>query len=340
MTPEQSLASLRTRGPEPVYLLIGPETYTRDQFRRELIARALPSGSEGFTRTGLDQLTLSEVLDDARALSLFASERVIWAGSAEAALPREVSGAAPEIAEYVNHPVPGVVLVFDCTRFDFDGDDKARLQRVEKFYGAIKTRVEFPHLDATAARKLARQLAKDTGLRISDSELHLLVDVLDSDATRIATELEKLAVYSGGERDITEADIWALVPNARATTIFALVAALGRCDRIASLDALDMLVRAGEYLPLALTFLDTQFRLALAAREAGATNAGAIQAYFSKQEVPMWRSRAEQVAQTVQAFPAERLRQGLTKIFETDKALRDTRPDDRTVMERFVLSLT
>jgi DNA polymerase-3 subunit delta len=106
------------------------------------------------------------------------------------------------------------------------------------------------------------------------------------------------------------------------------------------LESLDVLVREGEYLPLALSFLATQFRLAYAAKEARLTNASQIQTHFTRQGTPMWRSRAEQVAQTAAAFSLEKLRSAAVKIFETDKALRDARPDDRTVMERFVLELT
>jgi DNA polymerase III subunit delta len=204
----------------------------------------------------------------------------------------------------------------------------------------VKAHVEFPHLDPVTARKLAQSLARDAGLRIAESELDLLVDVLDADATRIAIEIEKLATYAGPERAVTAEDIWTLVPNARATTIFALVAAVGRRDRTRSLDALDILTREGEYLPLALSFLGGQFRLALAAKEAGLANAAQIQAHFAKQGMQVWRGRAEQIQQTVSAFSVEKLREGLQRIYEADKALRDTRPDDRTVMERFVLSLT
>jgi len=42
----------------------------------------------------------------------------------------------------------------------------------------------------------------------------------------------------------------------------------------------------------------------------------------------------------VAAFNKDKLRAGIQKIYETDKALRDARPDDRTVMEQFVLGLT
>jgi hypothetical protein len=54
----------------------------------------------------------------------------------------------------------------------------------------------------------------------------------------------------------------------------------------------------------------------------------------------MWKSRAEQVAQTVTAFPAARLRQAVVDVFEADRLLRDINPDDRVVMERLVWQLT
>jgi DNA polymerase III subunit delta len=345
MTPEQFIASLRGKQPEPVYLFLGPEAYTRERCRRALLDSVLPTSEareNGLTRHDLDEVSVTEVIDDARAMSLFAADRVILARSAEAALPRGDAAAAQpeELAGYIANPTPGVVLVFDCSRFSFDNDDKTKLQRVQKFYGAIRNVVEFPALDVAAARRLAGTTAKQSGLRIGEDELDLLVDVLDADATRIEVELEKLAAYAGKEREVRADDIWALVPNARAATIFSLVAAIGRGDRPGSLDALDMLTREGEYLPLVLTFLGTQFRLALAAKEAGLNNAGQIQAHFARQGIQIWRGRAEQVAETLRAFPVERLRNGVAKIYATDKALRDTRPDDRTVMEQFILSLT
>ena len=72
------------------------------------------------------------------------------------------------------------------------------------------------------------------------------------------------------------------MPDARATTIFALVNALGRRDRARALEILDTLTREGEYLPLALAFLSTQFRMALVAREAGLKSPQQIQGHFSR----------------------------------------------------------
>jgi len=129
------------------------------------------------------------------------------------------------------------------------------------------------------------------------------------------------------------------VPDARASNIFALVNAIGRRDRGRALEILDTLTREGEYLPLALAFLATQFRMALVAREAGLKSSSQIQSHFSRMGVPMWGSRAEQIYQTVVKFSGPQLERALALIFRADRGLRDARPDDRIVMEQFILQL-
>ena len=232
------------------------------------------------------------------------------------------------------------MLVIEASRFDFDGEDKAKLERVQKFYSAVEAQVEFKPFTPEAARALTQSLAKQAGLQLGLVELALLLEVTGGDVARIAVEIEKLFLYVGPARKVTAEDIALLVPDAQATTIFVLVAAIGRGDRVRALQILDTLAREGEYMPLALTFLGTQFRMALVAREAGLRSAPQIQAHFTKLGARMWSERARQIEQTVQAFPKAKLEKAVVKLFEADRSLRDARPDDRVVMEEMILALT
>jgi DNA polymerase-3 subunit delta len=127
LSPEQFLQRIRKTQPSPVYLFLGPEAYQRGLCRRALIQAALPDGDldNGLTRLDLEETSISEVIDDARSLSLFAANRLIWVSGAETALPRrltdtpdESSGAAL-LADYLQAPTPGTVLVFESSRYDF-----------------------------------------------------------------------------------------------------------------------------------------------------------------------------------------------------------------------------
>jgi DNA polymerase-3 subunit delta len=55
--------------------------------------------------------------------------------------------------------------------------------------------------------------------------------------------------------------------------------------------------------------------------------------------VPMWSSRADQVYQTAAKFSQAQLERAMKSIFEADRGLRDARPDDRTIMEQFILKM-
>lgn len=354
MTPEQFLDRLAKKGPESVYLFIGPEAYNRERCRKALLDAALKGLAEeeresAFTRHDLDQMALASALDDARSLSLFATRRLIWMARAEAALPRgrsaeteEESGAggnAAALESYLRHPTPDTVVVFDCSRFEFDGEDRARLERVQKFYSGVPSQVEFRPFTPDASRSLAQTLARAARLQLGLAELALLLEATGGDASRIAVEIEKLKLLTG-DRKVTADDIAALVPDAQASTIFALVGALGRGDRARALETLDTLARSGEYMPLALTFLATQFRMALAAREAGLRSAGEIQAHFSRLGARIWPERAREIGATMEAFPKARLERAVAKLFAADRDLRDARPDDRIIMESMILELT
>ena len=331
-------------------LLLGSEAYERRRIKDALLATVPESA---VARLDLAELSLAEVLDDARALSLFAAERLIWVTNAEAALPRgkltdadtdeeggsSGAGDAVILAGYLKDPTPGVILIFEAIRFDFESEDKRKQDRVRKFYAAVPDVVELRKFSVQDARAETGSLAKRAGFRLAPEALDLLVEALGADIARIAVEIEKLSLYAGN-RVIGVDDIAALVPDARATTIFALVNALGRRDRARSLGILDTLTREGEYLPLALAFLSTQFRMALVAREAGLKSSQQIQGHFTRMGVAMWGSRAEQVYQTVSKFTQPQLERAMILIYKADKGLRDARPDDRLVMEQFIHALS
>lgn len=361
MTPAQFLARVKKGDIPAVCLFLGSEAYERGRCREALIQAHLGSdgsgleSGEGLAQYDLSQSSLTEVIDDARAMSLFASTRLILATSAEAAVPKVLRTAIEDdgdqdgsprastddaLQSYVKSPTPGTLLLFEATRFDLEGEEKTKTDRIRKFYSAITNVVEFKRFDADQARVELAGMAKRMRLNIEPAAAALLVEALAANVGRIATELEKLSLYVGEGGKVTVEEIQLLVPDARASTAFTLVNALGRGDRARAMASLDALCREGEYLPLSLAFLSTQYRQALAARRAGMMSPQQVQAYFSKVGVTLWGSRAEQVAQTAQKRNEAQLEQGLRLIFEADRDLRSASPGDRIVMEQFILRIT
>src|SRR5258708_387054 len=92
MNPAQFHSRLKKGAPAAV-LLLGPEAYERRRIKEVMVA---PIPPDAVTQHDLSEAALAEIVDDARALSLFASERLIWVTNAELALPRGKAAAAEE----------------------------------------------------------------------------------------------------------------------------------------------------------------------------------------------------------------------------------------------------
>ena len=89
MTPAQFIARVKRNEIPPVCLFLGQEGYNRRLCREALIA-SLQLASEQYDAS---ETALAAIVDDARALSLFASERLIFVIGAEAAMPRSSRAA-------------------------------------------------------------------------------------------------------------------------------------------------------------------------------------------------------------------------------------------------------
>src|SRR5271168_4157043 len=90
MTPAQFLARVKRNEIPPVCLFLGQESYNR-RLCREAIVAALKLEPEQYDAA---ETPLAAIVDDARALSLFASERLMFLIGAEAAMPRSSRAAA------------------------------------------------------------------------------------------------------------------------------------------------------------------------------------------------------------------------------------------------------
>ena len=214
MNPAQFLGSMKKGVPAPAYLFLGSEGYDRRRCKQALLdAHLTPEERvEGLTHYDLSQHTIAEVIDDARALSLFASKRLIVASSAEAALPKvaraaasesddqeEESGASSDVTplrDYLRDPSPGVVVLFEATRFGLEGEDKKKAERVAKFFSAVKDTVELAPYSPEDARREAQSIVKRLGVAMEPAAMEMLVEALGADMARIATELEKLSLLS------------------------------------------------------------------------------------------------------------------------------------------------
>jgi DNA polymerase-3 subunit delta len=349
MKPKALLTQLEKTRPAAGYLFLGDELYYRDLCRKALIQAILGEsfrGGEGLIEFDLREQPIQKLLDEARTFSLFASARLIVGANADAALPRRITskGDSPEaapLAAYFKDPTPGVTILLECRRYDWnDREDKDKLERVAKFYSAVPQTVELAPLSADEALAVSQRVAKQHKLDIAPELLAELVEMLGSDMARLSADLGKLAMFLGGARAVTRQDLEVLIPEARQSGVFELTDALAQKDRSRALLLVDTLEKTGEYWPLQLNMLARLFRQALAAKEQGARGVPQITRLFQAQGVQVWPARARQILDVGQKFSRKELERALIALFNADRDLRRERPNDRLIIEQLVLEMT
>jgi DNA polymerase-3 subunit delta len=349
MKPKALLAQLDKGRPAAGYLFLGNELFFRDRCRQALIKGVLGESADrgdGLTEIDLKDQPLDKLLGEARTLSLFATARLIVGMNADAALPRRVTarGDSPEtasLAAYFKNPTPGVTLLLECRRYDWnDREDKAKLERVAKFFAAVPQTVELAPLTTDEATSLSQRVAKHHKLDIAPDLLAELVEMLGNDMSRLSADLEKLSLYIGGQRAVTSQDLEVLIPEARQSGVFELTDALAQKDRSRALALVDTLAKTGGYWPLQLSMLARLFRQALAAKEQGARAIPQVTRLFQSQGTPIWPARARQILDVGQKFSRRELERALIGLFNADRDLRRERPNDRLIIEQLVVEMT
>lgn len=345
LKPKAFVKSVAEGKTEAGYLLLGNEMFFKALCRKALREAVIGDDPEGIVEVDLKKESLTRLWDETRSLSLFATSRLIIGVNAEAALPRGRSKAADEqreeIAAYFANPTPGVVVAFECTRYDVnERDDKAKAERVAKFYDAVPVAVDLGRLGPQDSLKACHALAKRKGLTVDPDVLAELTDMMGGDLARLESELEKLSLYAGKDGEITRVDLELMTPEARQGGVFELSDALARKDRGRALEIVNTLAAGGAYWPMQITLLAGLFRQALAVRELQVRDSRQVVSALGRYGVRIWPSRAQQLLGVAQKFSKRELERALTCFFEADRDLRSPRPDDRFIMERLIVALT
>jgi DNA polymerase-3 subunit delta len=108
---------------------------------------------------------------------------------------------------------------------------------------------------------------RSRGYSLSSAAVKKIVELAGSDLQSLASELEKLLLYSGKEKNISDAVLDDLVRSSRQHGIFELIGALGRRDRASALRSLANLLNMGENILVIVSMMARHCRQVLIAKE-------------------------------------------------------------------------
>ena len=337
----------------PGYVLAGDEIFLLDRCRAAILKAYVPVELREYCLSDLDLSTTSifEILDRAQTPSLMAPFQVIFVRNLRQLYTR---GAKKEefasIDRYFRSPNPQALVIFvadflhipaEARRMEMD--DKKRFERLQETLGKHCGVVELAHVNEEDAMRWATATAQEAGAQLENDAAHELVDSLGADMMLVASELEKLLLYTSGRGRITLGDVETMVLAAKQRSLYELTDAISAHDRARALALLDGLLNsseAGEDAAIGhLYMLARTFRQMLVILEKNVRDSRAIwQALWQGFRMPPFA--AEDLIRQARRYKSKReLTRALRLVARADLELRSSPPDKRLVLERLIYAL-
>jgi DNA polymerase-3 subunit delta len=338
---------------KPGYVLVGDESFLLDRCRKAVLKAFVPDDLRDFCLSDLDLSSVSifEVLDRAQSPSLMAPFQAIFVRNVKQLYTR---GAKKDefaaLERYFRSPNPQALIIFvadfvhipsDLRRMEMD--DKNRFERLTETLGQHCSMVELAHVNEDDAIRWVTATAQEQGARVEAEAARELVDALGADMMMIASELEKLLLYTLGRGKITLGDVETMVLSAKQRSLYELTDAISARNRAKALALLAGLLNssdAGEDAAIGhLYMLARTFRQMLVIVEKNVRDSRAIwQALWQGFRMPPFA--ADDLIRQARRYKNRReLTRALRLIARADLELRSSPPDKRLVLERLIYEL-
>ena len=178
--------------------------------------------------------------------------------------------------------------------------------------------------------------ARARGLEIDGRACSMIAELIGNDTGMIASEIEKLATYAGGER-ITENDVKALVPDLRDREGYYLADAVADGKAAQATKLLHEMLRKGKHHPGALlATIENRYRRLAVAREM--IDAGATGTQVGS-TLRMSGYGVERLLEQASRVSIEGVRWALDRIAQSDQDVKEGRLDENLSLELLVQDL-
>lgn len=339
MTPDAAIREAKKGELRPVYLVVGEEQVLRDEVVAEIRTAALGGGIAAFNedRYTAGEIDVEKIVGAARTAPMMANKRFVlvrglerWDSGGEGGGDEKRAAPLDRLAEYAQEPIDSTCVVLVATKLD----GRRKLNAIAKKAGFI---VECGELGRRELPEWIVQRCEARGNPIDRDVADLLAEIAGPSLAHVGDAIERLALYAGQGKEITEDAVTACVARVRTQDTWAVVGAVGERNLKKALAALaDAYDPRDHGLPLlgALAWSIRQLAKYQLATRAGmssdeaARKAGVFQPY-----------RARELAQRSKQFQGKELERWITVLAETDLALKSSRRPADAILEDMLTRL-
>ncbi|HMX38362.1 MAG TPA: DNA polymerase III subunit delta [Ferruginibacter sp.] len=221
MSAEKIISEWKKKKFKPIYWLEGEEDYYIDRVVDHAEHHILDESQAGFNLTvfyGRDA-DWASVVNACRRYPMFAEFQVVLLK--EAQQMKDID----KLEGYIENPLPSTLFVVAYKGKSYD--------KRTKLYKLLKSNAEIFSSEKIRDYKLAEwigELVQAKGFKMNSKAISLVEEHIGNDLSRIANEIDKLALNLKGRKEITEDDIEQYIGISKEYNVFELQAAIAKKD--------------------------------------------------------------------------------------------------------------
>jgi len=204
---------------KPIYFLMGEEPYYIDKLTEYMEANLLSEDEKGFNQTVLygRDVSVDDIVSTAKRYPMMAERQVVIVREAQ-----ELSRSIDKLESYAENPMPTTVLVI---AYKYKTLDKRK--KLTKFLDKTGLVYESKKLYENQVGDWLKRVLVGKKLNIEPKAAAMLVDFLGTDLSKIANELDKLAIILPQGSTITPEVIEENIGFSKDFNVFELRKAIG-----------------------------------------------------------------------------------------------------------------
>lgn len=208
----------------PIYLLYGTEAFLINETTQRLIQSVLTEEEMDFNFSSydLEEVPIEIALEEAETLPFMGEKKLVILHNpvfltAERSKDK-VEHNVKKLEEYITNPAPYTVLVFSAPYEKLD--ERKKITKLLKKNTEV---MEANKLNEKELKTWLRTRATANQAQIEEEAIDHLLAIAGTDLMMLASELDKLSLYTSGEQPITAEVVDQLTARSLEQDIFALV---------------------------------------------------------------------------------------------------------------------
>ncbi|MFH1709425.1 MAG: DNA polymerase III subunit delta [Planctomycetota bacterium] len=235
---DDELKRIRKQAFRSVYLVDTAELFFREEFRT-VLATAFLGGGQGNQSTYGGRTPGREIIQEVTATSMFSPRQIVRVTEGMTFLGANLAWFAEYMEQVSGETAPATILLMEDALGSGRGQSDALraalkvVKDLDKAHGLV---LDVPEVNKYKLSDwLVRRAREAHGVTLRSAEAGLIIDNTGMDLMRLDREMEKLATFILPRKEISHADVNALILFDRDNTIYELLDALGVRDADATL---------------------------------------------------------------------------------------------------------